>query len=223
MKKYVFLLLLFSLPVFVYANDNVKPISYSSNITISDQPPAGIKIQIFPTPFSGPFRKYFYILGYTIINASNQDIKVIVRDVGIRSDEIIDLYVKKEKYEPRKNTSALGDTVDGIKEYGSMIGSVPLAELGTIYYIGSLPLAAMKTVCDTISKKDAKLLAKEYENIKDLEAKQITSTSIGAFQKKTFYGVYELDNPFPIVEVEYSNGEKYLFKILFPFSGAGKQ
>ena len=223
MKKYIFLLLLFSLPVFVYANDYINPLMYSPNAKILEHPPDDIKIQVSPKTFSGPFRKYFYILVYTIINNSNQDIKIIVRNVGISSDEIIDLYVKKEKYEPRKNTSALGDTVDGIKEYGSMIGSVPLAELGTIYYIGSLPLAAMKTVCDTISKKDAKLLAKEYENIKDLEAKQITSTSIGAFQKKTFYGVYELDNPFPIVEVEYSNGEKYLFKILFPFSGAGKQ
>lgn len=223
MKKYIFLLLVFFLPVFVYANDYIKPILQSSNIEISDHPPVDIKIQISPTPFSGPFRKYFYILGYTIVNASNQDIKVIVRDVGIGSDEIIDLYLKKEKYEPRKNTSPLGDTVEGIKEYGSMIGSVPLAELATIYYIGSLPFNAMKTVCDSLSKKDAKLLAKEYENMKVLESKQVTSTSIGVLQKKTFYGVYELDNPFPVVEVEYSSGEKYFFKILFPFSGAGKQ
>ncbi len=223
MKKYIFLLLLFSLPVFVYANDYINPLMYSPNAKILEHPPDDIKIQVSPKTFSGPFRKYFYILVYTIINNSNQDIKIIVRNVGISSDEIIDLYVKKEKYEPKKNTGPIGDTVDEIKEYGPLIGSVPLAELATIYYIGSLPFAAMKSVCDTLTKKDAKLLVREYENIKDLEAKQITSTSIGAFQKKTFYGVYELDNPFPIVEVEYSNGEKYLFKILFPFSGAGKQ
>lgn len=223
MKKYIFLLLLFSLPVFVYANDYINPLMYSPNAKILEHPPDDIKIQVSPKTFSGPFRKYFYILVYTIINNSNQDIKIIVRNVGISSDEIIDLYVKKEKYEPQKNTGPIGDTVDEIKEYGPLIGSVPLAELATIYYIGSLPFAAMKSVCDTLTKKDAKLLAREYENIKNLESKQITSTSIGALQKKTFYGVYELNNPFPVVEVEYNNGENYLFKILFPFSGAGKQ
>ena len=47
---------------------------------------------------------------------------------------MLTVFAKAEEKSRSKNE--LKETIDGVKEFGSCIGSVPLAELGTIVYVG---------------------------------------------------------------------------------------
>jgi len=209
MKKFIFLcLLILEIQLVTFAEIQEQ------SIRVYSYPPKGIESVKNRVPLLSLMKKYFYLLSCTVTNNSTETLHISISKTGLTSTEVLDLFLKYE--EQRQNKNELKENIDGLKEYGSAIGSVPLAELATAVYIGSLPYSFVKTVFKKkkMSKRDVELFAGEYEMIKKFESERVTNAVLVPGQEIRIYGVYVLGSYCsPIVEINYSSGKKYTFKL----------
>lgn len=209
MKKFLFLsIFILAVGIFSFAQ------GAEQHERIYSYPPNGIETTKEIIPLMSRLKKYFYFLSCTVTNNTQETLYLKIHNTGLTSDDMLTVFEKCEEKSRSKNE--LKEAVDGVKEYGSCIGSVPLAELGTIVYLGSLPSAFVKTVFKkkNLSKRDIELLSEEYSKIKELESQNVSEILLAPRQKIMLYGVYVLGcKGSPVIEINYNNGKKHFFKI----------
>lgn len=209
MKKFLFLsIFILVVGIFSFAQ------GAEQHERIYSYPPNGIETTKEIIPLMSRLKKYFYFLSCTVTNNTQETLYLKIHNTGLTSDDMLTVFEKCEEKNRSKNE--LKEAVDGVKEYGSCIGSVPLAELGTIVYVGSLPSAFVKTVFKkkNLSKRDMEVLSDEYSKIKELESQNVSEILLAPGQKIMLYGVYILGcKGSPVIEINYNNGKKHFFKI----------
>ena len=209
MKKFLFLcIFILAIGMFSFAQ------GAEQHARIYSYPPNGIETTKEIIPLVSRLKKYFYFLSCSVTNNSQETLYLKIDNTGLTADDMLTVFAKAEEKSRSKNE--LKEAIDGVKEFGSCIGSVPLAELGTIVYVGSLPSAFVKTVFKkkNLSKRDMEVLSDEYLKIKELEKQNVTEIFIAPGQKMQLYGIYLLGcKGSPVIEINYNNGKKHFFKI----------
>lgn len=197
---------------------------YSSYVSgnIYSHPPNVLNVDKKVLIFESPLKKYFYVLQYKIRNISPEEtLEINFERQSLTPERMLKLY---ERYEQQKHSkTTFKDPLDNLKTYAPAIGTVPLAELATVYSLASLPVELVKSGYNTVispftnnmSASDKELFEKEYESLQVIESKKITDFTLAPAEEIELFSLCDFQERYlPIVKVKFTSSDKtYSFKI----------